>query len=274
MLCDEIAAAAGEGTNIHFEVGKRTYALPSRRLFSAIGQAISESQRFNLTRDVVHAALHVSQGRPSSILNGLPLCRLPYETTWIEFAETERAEAFNRSAASRSVAVRGAIPRRVGFLVQAVDDTLQRGAITCAWVHNRQTPDICPLAIAFDFTGARLFGRSLAEDLNLSVEGLRDSLSSDPRFRRIASSGEELRALLELNRLCAFCFTPPLRELVDSIERRAGRNGVRRILEDAEGNLSGEFAFFMAVLMLLNSRNAIRVTDVETPTRRRRNRRK
>ena len=71
MLADDILAS-GHQSAFH------------RQILERVKAPIKGAGRFTLERDAVAAAQLVTESMPSSIVTGLPLCRLPYPTTWLE----------------------------------------------------------------------------------------------------------------------------------------------------------------------------------------------
>ncbi len=65
MLADEVLAERGNQG-------------PMQRMYDAAAAAIKQFQRFALDREILVAATNVSNSMPSSIMQGLPLCRLPF----------------------------------------------------------------------------------------------------------------------------------------------------------------------------------------------------
>src|SRR4051812_27300779 len=71
MLCDDIAETLGQET----------------------GQILAGAERFVLKRDAVTAAVNVSMTKPSSLVRGASLCRLPYEACWLEWSFADEMDA-------------------------------------------------------------------------------------------------------------------------------------------------------------------------------------
>ena len=117
---------------------------------SSLGALIAKAQRFELSDEVARACGELVYSRPSSLLAALPLCRLPYETTWIEF----RGGLGNNQASRRDFD--GApVPSRQGALIESMPGG-QVGFMTFAWVHNydrglSEAVNMTPIGVFFDW---------------------------------------------------------------------------------------------------------------------------
>jgi hypothetical protein len=121
--------------------------------------AIQRAQRFEVTDDVARAAGDLLRSKPSTLAAALPLCRLPYETIWIEYRGGSNAEA----PAPREFD-NAPTPWKQGVLIESVAGT-QLGFMTFCWMHdpsNETDPDlrgfehpvnISPISVYFDWTG-------------------------------------------------------------------------------------------------------------------------
>ncbi len=74
MLADEILAAADSPAD-------RVYT----GALSALGIAIRQAKRFDLTPGIIVTANTISTSSFAAQLRVLPLCRLPFEFTWMEW---------------------------------------------------------------------------------------------------------------------------------------------------------------------------------------------
>ena len=133
MLADHLIQGAGDVTDLG-------------GMISSIASRVRQAQRFVMGRDAADACLELLRSRPSNMIKALPLCRLPYETMWIEtpggFSE---------------------MPPRPGAPVPSFQGTLiegrgeQRGVMTVAWVHppTGKHPgyhcNASPFSLWFDF---------------------------------------------------------------------------------------------------------------------------
>jgi len=127
-----------------------------RRQFWSIAkfaEGVKNAERFVLDDDVMHAAGNVLATRPSSLLSAYPIVRLPYPSIWLEWRGDSRSPYFKQNATERRPN-----PQRMGCLIEAHDGTDgQAGMVTWAWVHEPKPhrPDlmaeVCPLGAVFDW---------------------------------------------------------------------------------------------------------------------------
>jgi hypothetical protein len=134
MLADHLIQQSGSAT----DMGGMVASIASR---------VKQAQRFVMGRDASEACLELLRSRPSNMIKGLSLCRLPYETMWVE-----TAGGFSD------------LPPRPGAPVPVFQGTLiegrgsQRGVMTVAWVHapSASVPgfhcNASPFSLFFDFS--------------------------------------------------------------------------------------------------------------------------
>src|ERR1700751_2164769 len=122
-LADQLIAAVG--------------TLNDARLAGAIGllaPSLARAEGFELSNDIRSACVRVSKSKPSSIVSALPMTRLPYARTWVEWqgggVDPDRDPVTETKPA----------PFRMGCLLEAFDPTLSRGRMNWAWSHAGQPP--------------------------------------------------------------------------------------------------------------------------------------
>jgi hypothetical protein len=138
MLADHLLQQAGTPVDMGGMIG-------------GIASKIKQAQRFVMGRDAAEACLELLHARPSTMIKALPLCRLPYDTMWVETAGGFAADMPAREGAP--------VPSTQGTLIEGRGD--QRGVMTVAWVHPPRTnveglpPDYycnaSPYSLWFDF---------------------------------------------------------------------------------------------------------------------------
>jgi hypothetical protein len=112
MLADEILAATNSAAD-------RTYL----GAISALGSAIHRAKRFDLMPGVIVTANTIGSSSISAQLRALPLCRLPFEFTWLEWPGADPVyEAFQRNTITDATPA----PHRMGVLIHA-DESRQKG---------------------------------------------------------------------------------------------------------------------------------------------------
>src|SRR5215472_13371641 len=109
-LADQIIAARGSNND------RVLYGA-----ISALAHELASAQLFDLSNEVRDACDHVACSRPSSILSAIPVTRLPYPKTWVEWQPggPEVKHTNNKPT-----------PSRMGCLLAAADSKLQTGTMT------------------------------------------------------------------------------------------------------------------------------------------------
>jgi len=240
MLADDLLAAPYSST-FH------------RAVFEEVKRAVASAVRFVLDREVVAAAHLVPEAMPSSILQGLPLCRLPYPTTWFEYAGNDRPGMVDAGTA---------IPHRVGLLCEAAPESSDEFTAHVIWRNGRKggSLELCPVALLIDLTPE---GR-LARDPNLAIqkrgagaEGLQRVLlaSNQRRNLKIAASPRELEAALALSNRTFFIRSRYFAPLANAVIEQAGAAALEQLLTFSRANAEAEAGLLLGILMLLNTRN-------------------
>jgi hypothetical protein len=212
MLCDEI---------IHdklLELGFNNFK-PTQR-------AIAAAQKFVLCPDFAAAADGLVDNY-KELERIAPFCRLPYATTWIEFAQSDRPQ-FN--GAKMYYPEFQSAPVRVGFLLQAQDATMARFRAHLLWTLRTPPPmgAISPAnasLIAMDYDTTKL-----QKDLGDIVQ------------LQLADFGSETIALMQAT------------------------NTLQDFAVLARSDWAGEVRYLIAVLGLLNARNVAQHDFVDNTT--------
>jgi hypothetical protein len=264
-LFDEIMALPG---SIYDKLAYRSFSFFCRNL--------KQAQCFELTESVAQACNHVMSARPTTLLQALPLNRLPYKYTWVETIKRQGGFSNGKDA-----------PDRMGCLFVASDDTFHRGVAYFSWNHRQYGVSLCPFALAFDWTenAAPIYSQLSAKNPTVSLykelsdsyqqkfssyeseNAVVDSCRMSTRWghllkeptERAAFIALEKRSALVLNESCQFLFEanalsqPQLNSYVD--------------------DLVGELPFFSSFLIMLNSKTILdRTTDDFTKLNRARGR--
>jgi hypothetical protein len=121
---------------------------------SNVGRYLARAERFEMSDEVVRACMDLVQSRPSTLNAALPMCRLPFDTMWIEY-RGGMAGPNNRDPE------RAPTPTRQGFLIESpAGDSDMRGQVgfaTLGWVHTKLSDgsqdaiNISPFSIYFDW---------------------------------------------------------------------------------------------------------------------------
>lgn len=172
----------------------------------------------------------------SQIAKAIPLCRLPYELTWIEFAEAHR----NRSVDYRDALRWTQAPvKRVGFLMMADGGNLARFTAYQFWQSAEGFSDGFKAAVHaayFDMTDESNF-REITEDGGSRVWN--------------AASIEDRRLLSRIVESRIAEYSPPLSWALLSAHPTLLKTAATEAIYD----WNGETAYIEAVLALLNARN-------------------
>lgn len=126
---------------------------------------------FELSRDVCSACFTLSQNKPSSILSAVQQLRMPYPYVWIEWSMAERQSVKPFDEPSHELPT----PNRMGCLITSANDG-RTGIMNWAWSHDdKESPiNICPLTLAFDWTGENF--RNIKEIIDALPEKEKDEL--------------------------------------------------------------------------------------------------
>lgn len=136
MLADRLIQARGT-----------EYDLGLGGMIGRIATKIEKAQRFAMNREATLATMQLLQARPSGMMKVMPVCRLPYQTMWIE-----ADSGFGANTRDPKLAP---VPIKQGTLIEAFGD--RHGSMTVAWVHapNHNDPDhhpnASPYSLYFDF---------------------------------------------------------------------------------------------------------------------------
>jgi hypothetical protein len=137
----------------HFLAARGTYA-DLGGFATHMGPRIERAQIFEVSDEVVRAAGGLIQSRPSTLVAALPLCRMPYETMWLEYRGGLGPQQGGRTEFDGAP-----VPWKQGVLVEAMAGG-QAGLLTIAWMHSpdsstegitRHPINITPVSVYFDW---------------------------------------------------------------------------------------------------------------------------
>ncbi len=263
ILADDILAAAGGPDDLG-------------GMIASIAGSIRQAERMVLADDVAEAGYQLIQSRPASMLEALPLCRFPYERLWLEW----NGDASRRAGwaldpwIERQKPVAERTPRhtplRIGCLIES-EPGGQRGARTWAWQHRNRAISVGGVGVMFDYSaGGDVFqwGLSKLEDPRqkemlaalarpLEDDRLTELMTEGKRaWSKIAGDERERTALRALGRHHTHWISPHAHGAIALLEQGDPIVG-RRLFEGWMGDISGEAPFIDAVMIMLNSRNAL-----------------
>ena len=249
MLADDIYAAMGTE---HDFAG----------CFKLVVSSIEKCQRFVISDDVVEAACQLLRSKPSSLVSALPLCRLPYENIWLEW-NGEHPVGADPNAPLRKNAHR---VKRMGCWVSGGD----RGRIGAAfWIWQDPEGEIAfgglGTAFAFeaDVSGVyRMFNVPVPES---NIDIVRDFKADNPHpwVKMVHQSDAEAEAMVQLTKQAAPFPCPWINPFYERLIAEGIGPDDPRLQEMHRGwehDISGEIPFVFAILMLLNTKNAVEHT--------------
>lgn len=206
---------------------------------------LRKAHRFDLDRDFVAAADELAQMRPAAFVKSLPLCRLPFEVCWIETTQNYRP----RYQGGRPI-------RRVGILIREEPSTR-------IWLAH----------LAWSFTDGGMGLSSVAVGLDPQSSTAPFSQAGSSLFRQNALKGKDLdpNDLVKLGHksndenvaaaeiIVNICSPVPAvywKDRYKAAQQRSGKQGIFEIMEPGQDDWSAEPIFWLAVVALINSRNA------------------
>ena len=249
--------------------------------FTTLAQGLRQSQCFLLSPNLAAACEEVCWSKPSSILSAQKMLRVPYQHTWIEWELDDRLKEHTRENTKPK-------PLRMGCYIHTNKEGTKGTAHYC-WEHRispelkekygadipgfEDMPEITldPFGIIFDFADgaepamvqyARSIGMNYTEEdlraRNIKAkEAYRDAMRRSEKWRYLAKDENEVEAYMKLDEstgiipltMCEGMFRHP--SLGQKL--RAGQ----KMFEDFMEDLSGEFIYIEAFLLMLNTRNRV-----------------
>jgi hypothetical protein len=230
-------------------------------MYDTAASVIKQAQRFALDREILIAATNVSTSMPSSIMQGLQLCRLPFPKTWFEYAGRDRPGESGDKA----------VPHRVGILAEAPADAPNHILMSVFWRHAKpmvQTVNVGPSAVILDLSAkADLAVPSFltAQKLGASHEMIADLIRkrNDPADRKVLGKPSELQAALDLSNRVYFMPSPYFAHVGMEAMMRGNGVALREALESTQADSENEIMPLICTLMLLNSRNGVTKEPVD-----------
>ncbi|WP_158927553.1 hypothetical protein [Acidisphaera sp. S103] len=258
MLADEILAAANS---------------PADRIYmgalSALGIAIRQAKRFDLTPGIIVTANTISASSFAAQLRALPLCRFPFEFTWMEWpgADPVYDDAYRVDNATAAAPA----PHRMGVLIHA-DESRQKGSMTFAWSHRRDGINACPLACFFDWRAEAPevddVSRSFFRQSGRSEDELRQQIVAQSQGLPQVKGSSEADLVDERSRF-GFNISPAFKFWAEALVRRHGALPGPGSPEWQmwTSDIRGEPGVARSILLLLNSKNLTHSEESPAPER-------
>ena len=248
-------------------------------VYAPVQETLEAAKSFDVTEDCMIPLVTVALGRPDNIIKGLPLLRPPFPKTWIEYNYSARQSAIElvhglTTSIPHSHPDRITDIKRLGFLVEEVDEGLLCISFSWAPRDKKRPPEPCPIGYLFDTTPDRR--HSLAPPIDEDVfkkhqeayEAKKKEIAPD--LETVRYGAEQIRAGAEMDSRTAFITPQHLVPLKNEIERLVEIN-MGRPLTDREreemyaatmSDLETELNYALSMILLLNSKNAIEQEDV------------
>lgn len=266
MLADHILAARGGDHDIG-------------DVITSLAAGVERAERFVLADEISHAAYQLIQTKPLSLLDAMPMCRLPYPSIWLEWdgAASLTAGWHQYPTCEPDKTINRPTPRKMGALIETVDDSGgQRGTISWAWQHHNEVIHVCGLGCNFDWSKdgdvcawsrqslgklernsfVEMCQRRWVDDATISDEAIIALMNQRPGWRGLSRDPKQVAAVRGLLRHEAPWFCRHAGGMISAIAKMD-----LHLLTDAmrswEGDICGEAPFVTAFVLMLNSRNAV-----------------
>jgi hypothetical protein len=224
-------------------------------LLTRASEAIARAGRFVVAREILVAANFISEAMPSSLLRGLPLCRLPYPATWFEYAGHDRPGITDPEIT---------LPQRIGMLCESDPAAPHQVNVNLFWRHKRLggKPQMSPVSMTLDFSPDGDRGRDMDCEPRNKEESLSDLkewfLRSElPRNQAIAANATELEAALALSSRCNLDKSAYFEGEAEGIIGRVSR-AAETLPNVPRGGTSSDAGMLLGIIMLLNTHNGTR----------------
>lgn len=228
-LADLVIAGAGGGALID---NKHRDAI-------GLGADVARAECFELSDEVRDACYQVAQSKPSSIVSALPLTRLPYGKTWIEW----RGEADGTNPAVR-----------FGCLFRSSSDTLSSGAMDVIMSDEVGLVTLS-LAMFFDWSAPPDPWRAVADILGVTEcpppisfeDQNREAMRESSYWKGYAAEASEVDAAIDFTRHYLCSWSPYF----------DGQKVMHERLEGTVRCLSSLLPFVTAFIVMLNAKGAV-----------------
>jgi len=250
MLVDEIVAYRTESSGCDV-----TPALPWLR----------QAQKFVLGAEFAAVAEALSEDY-SGLVRVFDRCRLPYATTWIEVLQSDRPGFMAAGVHVPALQIR---PKRVGYLLTATRPDLSAWKAHLFWNFDRQPPEltccVSHVATQFDMTNEindvdqDEIEQAMARDRALQSIGpfSVDRMQDHPGW---AAATSMIRMVMARHVEPCWGDCPLNIPITLPADRLAAQDMISKM---AQSDWAGESAFLLAVIGLLNARNAVEFEHVD-----------
>lgn len=225
--------------------------------FMMLAERIRGAGRIRLADPLPSMAQQVAANRPSTLLQALPLFRLPYSSTWFEWDPQER-RADEKQFRPNGLTV----PRFEGVLLEALEPTLRHFCAIPVWRHFVSDIPMMPSTVmVFDF---RPEAQPTDKEVEQHLYALLDHnhKAGGGYFKDLQRNMDEALAMAEFGLRCRTLQNPFLDGALVWLERRDPAM-YAQLEREAAIDTSGDARFLVAILALLHARNATERTPVK-----------
>lgn len=254
-------------------------SLPSGFQFGLrdMARQVEQAPRFVLDRAALMMVHNLSETKYRNLVRALGVCRLPFPKMWVEFAFADRqAWLDERRRQGRHVSdnADASPPQRLGFLMEQVGTRIR---VQLAWKHGEIPTEILERHYGEVVDAARrkeLAGLVEVSKKAIEIETDPDLFEAD-QFERLmrTTAPEQLAEIIDehgsLPEALAFSeFLARVEYVIpDNMKpfwqdiARQGKAALDQANQLARFDLANEWRFSLALLILLNSRNLIRMGE-------------
>src|SRR5215475_5920629 len=264
ILADDIMLAVG-GEN---DVGG---------FMTSVAKTLQEAERFVLSDDVANAGYDLISSKPSSLLDAMSMCRVPYPIMWLEWNGSASGRVgwdllpYTEKVAETPEKLTRRTPVKLGCLIESRPaDKGTRGSMTWLWkLPDGRGLSAGGLCIMFDFTGhVREWGRSEIDDRSPYAPALRhwsqdandetlvSVMQNSLRWKALAKNQFERDALRKLSHYEMPWISRHATGWIDQVARHAP-DELHDVIRAWTGDICGEAPFVDAIILMMNSKNAV-----------------
>ena len=232
---------------------------PLANVWRAMAKDIEAAGRYSLADDVIAAAFALSLEKPSTLKKVLDLARPPHRQTWIEWPEVPRNALWPQFGV---IAVEKGLeqPDRMGFLITQEGEDSTRYRFEPLWSFRGKDVEIPTVGLVFDLANQLEITAAHKESIANDIK----SMSRDPGalVYQHGKSPAQQQAYLELATHGTFVLTRgavAYRQIGTMIPSLSAR--IPQMFQAHQDDIAGESLFILAVLLLMATSNATRVTQ-------------
>jgi hypothetical protein len=233
--------------------------------FKKFNDVLKHTPKYSLSADVMQMVETLSWKRPKSILEGLPVCIMPFPKIWVEFVYQDFVKALDRIKGKETLSTikEAPAPFRMGYLIEQLRDGYIQA--TLGWIHRkidteeagyfRELLHLCPVCWVMNTQKEYLPHKRTQEWTEPFNEGT--------YMFEFKNSSKDVAAFKELSRrsypgITRFC-QDYYNMMVSMLPDREWDRFNRLIQFD----VGGEWRHILAILMILNSRTCVEYDTVK-----------